>query len=209
MPQITKISPQKRKKRVNIFIDEKFAFGIDLETFAKYSLRVDQELSQEEIEKIIKEGELQRVYDKALKFLSFRPRSEKEVDDYLNKKKVGEQTKKMVIEKLKKAKLLDDRQFALWWFDQRITFRPSGRRLLEYELAKKGIDQETLNRLLETRLTDDLEFKLAKEAAQKKLAAYQKLSPLEFHQKMTAFLARRGFSWEVIKEVIDGFFKKE
>lgn len=203
MPQITKISPQKRKKRVNIFLDEKFAFGVDLEILAKYNLQVGQKLSQKEIEIIIKEEEFQKIYDRALNFLSYRPRSEKEVKDYLNKKRVGKETQKLVIEKLKKTKLLDDKEFTRWWFDQRTTFKPSGRWLLVAELRKKGIDKKIINQVLANKLSGSLEKKLALKAACKKLSSYQKLPRLEFKQKMSAFLARRGFSWEVIKEVVE------
>lgn len=217
MPRITKVSPQKRKKRVNIFIDEKFAFGASLEILAKYNLQVGQKLSQEEIEKIIKEGEFQKVYDKALRFLSYRPRSEKEIKDYFYKKGVGEETQKLVLKKLKKTGLLDDKEFALWWIEQRMTFRPSGKRLLEQELRKKGINREIIEEILEEifkkeretqgaiagRLYPSFELKLALKVAKKKLPTYRKLPFLEFRQKMTSFLARRGFSWEVIKEVID------
>ena len=207
MPQITKISPQKKRKRVNIFIDEKFAFGLDLETLSKYNLQVDQEISQKEIKEIIKEEELLKAYDKALRFLSFRPRSEKEIKDYLKKKKIGEETQKMVLKKLKKANFLDDREFTLWWIEQRMTFRPSGKRLLEYELRKKGVDKEIIEEFFATGLYPSFEFKMALKAAKKKFSSYQKLPGFEFRKKITAFLARRGFSWEVIKEVIESLNK--
>lgn len=223
MPRITKISSQKRKRRVNVFLDEKFAFGLDLETLAKHNLQVDQEVSQGEIEEILKEGEFQKVYDKTLNFLSFRPRSEKEIRDYLEKKKVGGEVKKMVMKKLKRLGLLDDKKFALWWIEQRASFRPSGRRLLEQELRGKGVNQKIVKEALtqisqkegETRdaiacqFYSSFERRLALKAAGKGLSRYQKLPPLKFRQKMGAFLARRGFSWEVIKEVIDEILKKE
>ena len=190
MPQITKISPQKRKKRVQV----------------------------------LKEGEFQKIYDKVLRFLSFRPRSEKEIKDYLAKKGVGGQIKKMVIKKLKRVKLLDDKKFAWWWIEQREGFRPSGRRLLEQELRKKGVGRETVEEILtnffqkekekETwdtiapRFYSSFEYKLALKAAKKKLSRYQKLPPFKFRQKMGAFLSRRGFSWEVIKGVVDEILKK-
>ena len=222
MPRITKISPQKRKQRVNIFLDEKFAFGLDLETFSKYNLKINQEISQEKIEEILKEEEFLKVYDKTLRFLSFRPRSKKEIKDYFYKKNVGDETQKMIIKKLERLKFLDDKQFALWWVEQRITFRPSGKRFLEYELRKKGINKEIIDEVLKDeilkgffqkeeetqeaivgRVDTSFEFEMALKAAQKKLHTYQKLSSFEFRKKMTAFLARRGFPWAVIKEVID------
>lgn len=208
MPYITKLSPQKRKKRVNVFIDQEFAFGVDLETLAKFNLQVGQEISEQRIEKIIKEGEFQKVYDKTLRFFSFRPRSEKEVKDWLAKKKIGVLVKKLVIKRLKKVKLLDDRKFALWWIDQRVAFKPKGRKLLEEELRKKGVSKEIIEQILETKITDGLELKLALKLVKKKLPSYQKMPYLKFRQKIADFLVQRGFSWEIIKKVIDEVLKK-
>jgi len=171
---------------------------------------------------INKEDEFQKIFHRVLRFLSFRARSKKEILDYLNKKKVGEKRKKQVLEKLKKINLLDDKEFVLWWVEQRINFRPSGRRLLEQELRKKGVEREIIEETLEeifkkegksreaiaSRVYSSFEVELALRAAKKKFNRYKKLSPLEFRQKMAAFLSRRGFSWEVIKEVVDEILKK-
>ena len=74
MPAITSIKPQKNGKRVNIYLDGEYGFGLDLENFVKLGLKVEQEFTDEEIEKIIKKAEFQKVYDKILRFGSLRPR---------------------------------------------------------------------------------------------------------------------------------------
>jgi len=68
MPQITAIKPQKNQKRVNIYLDDKFGFGLDLENFLKLGLKVEQELSDAEVAEIIKKAEFQKTYDKVCKF---------------------------------------------------------------------------------------------------------------------------------------------
>ena len=73
MPIITSIKPQKNGKRVNIYLDEEFGFGLDLENFVKLGLKVEQKLSEDEVEEIVKKAEFQKVYDKILRFASLRP----------------------------------------------------------------------------------------------------------------------------------------
>ena len=87
MPQITSIEPQKKRSgRFNIFLDGEFAFGIDENVLVKNAIKKGQELSNVQIAKIIKDNELAKLFDKSLRFLSYRPRSEKETVDYLAKK---------------------------------------------------------------------------------------------------------------------------
>ena len=86
MSEVTSIEPQKKKERFNIFVDGKFAFGLDAETVVKSGLKIGQEISEKEIEKLVFENEIKKLMEKALRFLAFRPRSEKEVHSQLNKK---------------------------------------------------------------------------------------------------------------------------
>ena len=68
MPSITAIKPQKSKNRINIYLDGKFGFGLDLENFVKFGLKVEQELSEERIIEITKKAEFQKVFDRILFF---------------------------------------------------------------------------------------------------------------------------------------------
>lgn len=207
MPQITDIKSQKRKKRFNIYVDGKFSFGLDADTLIKSGLQINQEISQEEIEKLVKENEFVKVYDRVLKFFSYRPRSEKELQDWFKKKNVGEETKKLVIRKLQKLGYLNDEEFAKWWIEQRTTFKPMGRRLLEMELRQKGIAKDLITKLLHGYVATERDQ--AQKIAEKKWERLKSLPYKESREKLGAFLARRGFSWEVIKEVVDEILKKE
>src|SRR4030066_1398794 len=123
MPVITSIKPQKYTKRVNIFLDGKFGFGIDLVNFVKLGLRVEQSLDDEEIKKIIKKAEFQKTYDYLLKFAMLRPRTEKEIKDWFRRKKTPESLHQDLFSKLKGLDLIDDEKFAMWWVEQRLEFR--------------------------------------------------------------------------------------
>ncbi len=198
MPIITAIKPQKSKKRVNIHLDNKFGFGIDLENLVKLGLKVEQELSEEEIEEIIKKAEFQKVCDKIVRFASLRPRSEKEISDWLRKYKVHKSIHKELFNRLKRLDMLDDKKFAQWWVEQRLSFRPRGKRALTAELWQKGIDRDLIKEVLEKTKID--EEKIAFNLLKKKSYKWKNLTKFEARKKMSEFLARKGFNWEIIKK---------
>lgn len=215
MPQITDIRPQTHlrrgyggQKRFNIFLDGKYAFSLPAESLIKAELKIDDHLSSQEIDNLIKENEFLKVYDRVLKFLSFRPRSEKELEDYFHRQAVGEKTKKMVLAKLKHLGFINDKEFARWWVEQRTVFRPKGKRAIEMELRQKGVPQEiiTNNQLL---ISNSDERELAKRAVSKKLKVWENYPQEIIRKKLSAYLLRRGFSWETIEKVIDEMEKKE
>jgi len=204
MPQITRIKAQKNKKRVNIYLDGKFAFGLDADNFLKAGLKVGQKLTEKQVDDLVFKNEFQKLLNRALRLISRRPRSEKEIRDYLRRKKSPPKLIEEVIKKLKKLKQINDLEFARWWVEQRSTFRPRGKFGLTMELRQKGIDKT----IIEKSINKVDELPLATKLAQKKLRVYKNLPRQEFYQKMSAYLARRGFSWEIIKKVVAKFLEK-
>lgn len=200
MPIITAIKPQKNKKRVNVYLDGKFGFGIDLENLMKLALKVEQELTEKEIEEIVRKAEFQKTYDKLVRFATLRPRSEKEVNLWLRKHKVHKSLHKELFNKLKRLELLDDKKFAQWWIEQRTTFRPRGKRALFAELRQKGINRDLIKEILDEVEID--EEKIARQLLEKKRYKWEKLPKFEAKKKMSEFLARKGFGWEIIKQAI-------
>lgn len=200
MSQITAIKPQKNKKRVNVYLDGKFGFGIDYDSFAKLNLKVEQNLTQEEIKKIVKEAELQKVKDKIIRYATIRPRSEKEVKDWVRRKKVHESLKRDLFNTLKRLDLLDDKEFADWWIEQRLQFKPRGKKALYSELMKKGVDKRVIEEALSERKIDEKD--MAKKLATKKAYKWVNYKGREKQKKMSDYLARRGFSWDAIKSVL-------
>lgn len=199
MPVITSIKQQKNKNRVNVYLDDKFGFGIDLDNFVLLHLKVDTELTEKEIEDIVKKSEYQKTLDKLLRFAMVRPRSEKEVVGYFRRKKVHESMHEKLFEKLKHLELLDDTKFAKWWVEQRQNFRPKPKRILSIELRIKGIKKEIIDEVLGEEIVD--EEKMAKELIAKKAYKWESLEPREVKQKISQYLAGKGFSWDVIEKV--------
>lgn len=144
-------------------------------------------------------------YLKALKYLQYRPRSEKEIRDYLRKKKVNEQHVVLIIEKLKQQKFLNDEEFAKMWIRSRTEFKPKGWRLIKLELQQKGISEEIMKNLGEE--TRD-ELRLAKEILEKKRKKFEPMNRQERFNKAGSLLARRGFDLDKIRKAIEEVFGK-
>jgi len=154
----------------------------------------------------------EKFYTVALKFLSRRPRSEKEIIDNLLKKRASIQDITVIIDLLKKQKFLDDKTFAKWWIEQRMRFRPKGWYVLIQELKQKGIANELLKELEEEIKTGVLgvtsEYEQALVVAQKRMKKLKDAPKGDIYQKIGGLLGRRGFSIDTIKRVIDHILPK-
>ncbi|MDO8460882.1 MAG: RecX family transcriptional regulator [bacterium] len=156
--------------------------------------------------------DFEKFYNKSLRFLSFRPRSEKEVKDNLKRKKAGSLVIDKVIIKLKEKKFINDLEFAKWWVEQRTSFKPRGLRLIKIELRQKGISQEIIEEIIsndEFLIPNDLEQ--AGKLVEKRMKRFRNkfgMTREEIYQKLGGVLARRGFDWETIKQAIDEAFAK-
>lgn len=200
---ITNIIPQKRKKeRVNIYLDGKFAFSLDLETLLTKGLKINQEVSQEEVEELIKKGELNKLYKKVLRLISLRPRSEKEIIDYLRKNGAGQNEIDLVTERLKKLGLIDDVKFINWWFEQRKIFRPRSLQVIKAELLRKGVNKLLIEKTLSGKEAD-FNNETARILAKKALKRYRNLPIVKRKQRLSNFLLQKGFNWCIIQEIVD------
>jgi len=211
---IVEIAPQKKKRdRVNVYFSD-FVLGISLFLLTKHGLTAGDKLSEKKLVAFWKEEIEERTTNKALFLLSYRPRSEKEMEQrlkmYLKKseptlKKAPyflqiktNQVIKKVIGILKKRKLIDDCEFAAWWCEQRARFRPRSLLQLRMELGGKGISKEIIDEALLKSGYD--EEKMAKKLVEKKLSG---LKGEGKEKRLIAYLTRKGFSYKLVKSLID------
>ncbi len=187
---------KKNKDRINIFIDDNFSFGLTLN--ATLALKKGQYLSDEDILVLKHTDATEQAYQKTLHFLSFRARSRWEVEDYLRKKAVDEAIIEQVVARLFRQHYLDDAAFGQQWVASRNRSKPKGKRALRYELRQKGL----ANTDIEHAIANVDEEALAWQAVQKKYSRWKSLDKQTRRQKLTAYLARRGFNFDAISTVI-------
>ena len=187
-----------RKKRVNVFLDGRFAFSLEAEVAVKEGLKVGQELSAEQVEALSRSDNLQRCLNAATNYLSYRPRSESEVRERLQRRGFDDDCIKIAISKLKEQGLVDDVAFAQFWKDNRETFSQRSQWLTKLELRRKGVVDDIIDQVVEAIDDDDTAYRTALDKARRlPLADYQ-----DFRRRLGEYLRRRGFGYEVIKHTV-------
>jgi regulatory protein len=198
MPTITAIEVQKKNpNRVNIYLDGEFVFG--LAKIVAVWLKTGQVVSDEKLAALREQDAREVAMQKALHYLSYRPRSMDEVRKNLQKHEIPETVIDSTLEKLERNGLLGDETFARAWVENRSTFRPRSKKALRIELRQKGLADSTIQIVLEEMVEEE---PLALEAARKYARRLHGLEKQVFRQKLGAHLARRGFGYEVIAPVV-------
>lgn len=186
---------QHRKDRVNVFLDGEYAFS--LQTIVAAGLRLDAELSDQEIADLRRRDARESAYEDALRFLSYRPRSATEVRRYLEKRQIEAAVADEVLARLIRAGLVNDRQFARFWVESRESARPKGCWALREELRGKGVDSEAI----EAAVQDVNEEQSALAAARQRASRWTSLDEQTFRRRLLGFLQRRGFSYGISRRV--------
>ncbi len=196
---ITGIEQQKKNpNRVNIYLDEQFAFG--LYKASALHLKVGDTLDDASIQALEQKDAAEEAYQKALKLLNIRPRSEHEMRSRLQEYGFADEIIDPVIANLLEKNYLNDQQFAAEWIENRTTFRPRGKRLLRIELMKKHVDEEEIQTALAALPEEE---QLVREAAKKYSNRLKGLDESTFKKRLYGFLVRRGFSYDDIKPILD------
>jgi len=202
--KITKIEQQKRnKKRRSIYLDDVFAFGLDEELVYRFNLHEGDLLDEETLQNLILAEEKKLAKDRALRYLSYRARSVKEVLDKLHKSGFDTDTVDWVIAELKRIKFLDDRQFSLAFVRDKMIIRPMGPQLIRQELRLKGISDELIELAIEEAFIEKSQLEVASMLLNKRLPSVKNLDPIKAKKRLTNFLLRRGFSWEITREALE------
>ncbi len=192
--KITSIKQQvKNPERVSIFVDGKYEFSLSLDELVKYKLKNNDELDKADVKKYKKISADGKLRARALEWLMNRPHSERELRDYLYKKKVEpEQIDSLSAEFIEKG-YLDNAKFAAW-FSELQARRGKSDRAIRSELFRKGIDRELADEMLRSEVGDETERLRAIIEKKNKLSSYRN-EP----RKLAKYLVSQGFSWQSVK----------
>jgi regulatory protein len=140
-------------------------------------------------------------YDAAVRYLGSRPRSVSEIKRHLRTKRFDDAAQDKAIDQLRAQRYIDDEAFARYWVEQRAKFRPKGQRAIASELMQKGVARETIDLVL-GEADPDSETKRAREAIGRPMTRWLSMDENERKRKIHQYLVTRGFSYDVIEEVI-------
>ena len=202
--RITKVVPQKRNpKRLSIYLEGHFALGIDAHIAQEMGLRQGMELSRGQLQKISLAEEKWRAKNFALDFIGYRARSIWEVAQRLKKRGHSQKIIEQVLGELRHSGFLDDVQFAAQWAKGRMAIKPLGERLLRHELKLKGIADELVEKTVAKTFGHISQKELAADLLRARRQRYFALDEVKAKRRMADFLLRRGFSREIVWEVVE------
>lgn len=208
--KITALEPQARHpNRYNVSLDGRFAFGLDMRLVLEHALSTGVELSEADVERLCGLDEEGHLFDAAVRFLGPRPRSRAEVRARLmrprpNQPAPSAEVVDRVLDRLAHLELLDDRQFAAFWVENRERFSPRSARALGAELRQRGVSRETVEELAEPERDEER----ALTAARPRLRGLTGVDYDTFRTRLGGFLLRRGFSYGVAATVVRALWEE-
>jgi regulatory protein len=203
MGKITEIkSGNRRSKRVNIFIDGRFALALDSDLAIKEKIMVNAELEPDRIENLVKIDKIRRGFDSAVRYIGYRPRSEAELRNRLERRGFSADIIDKVVIRLKEQGLVDDVAFARFWTENRESFRPRSQSLTALELKQKGITNEIIKQSVSAIDDEDSAYHVA-------LTKTRRLDSIDYLDfRIGGYLQRRGFSYEIIRRTIEKIWQE-
>ncbi len=211
--KITNLSTQQRDpNRINVFVDDKYRFSLDVSQVVSLGVKIGREYDEQELAELEQESQFGKLYGRALEYCLMRPHSAREVRDYLwrktratryRSKKTGELKERpgvsqalvdRVYKRLVEKAYIDDEKFTRYWVENRNQTKGMSRRKLEAELRAKGVANDIIERNLRDSLRNDTD------ELQKIIAKKRRRYPDE--QKFMQYLARQGFSFDDIKAAL-------
>lgn len=205
---ITKIETQKKNnERVNIYINEEFAFGLSLEIVYTHSLKKGMTVDSEFLNNVLLNEEKIKANSTALRFLGYRMRAEKEIIDRLKKDDFEDEIIENTLEYLKRNGLINDFEFAKAFTMDKIKINNYGPQKIKYDLYQKGIHRDIVDEVLESLNNKENEYERCLETAEKKISSYKNNDNQSKYIKLSGYLQRRGFSYPIIKDVLKELIK--
>lgn len=198
--RITALQPQRNNpERINVFIDGRFQLGVNALLVHEMKLAVDQDIAPAQLEQLRREEVLQQAVDRTLNFLSFRPRSRTEIRQYLRRKNTPPELIEAVFERLDRLELVNDRDFASFWIENRDQFNPRGAQALKHELRAKGVTREVVDELVDNESDEERALQAGRKKATSLLMQHG-MDYATFYRRLGSYLQRRGFQFDIIRK---------
>ncbi len=205
--RIESIEKARKGAKFAVSLDDGTSLLLSREVIIDFGLRKNDELSGDTVTSIMDAQLYRDAYYAAGRLLDYRMRTRSELDQRLLKKGYPEKVVAKVIGKMSELGLIDDSRFADAFIASKIAGKPIGKRELERGLREKGISKEAAQAAVLQVSDDDTQLELAIQAAKTKMRSLRKFEPRKRQEKLVAFLARRGFDWDVIKKATRQIFK--
>ncbi|RPH98587.1 MAG: hypothetical protein EHM72_12690 [Calditrichaeota bacterium] len=202
--KITSIQVQKKRRdRVAVFIEGEFGFGIHQDVLLATGIAVGDELSESQIDSIKRLEARRNAKEKAVRLLSYRARSSKEIFTRLKQSGFDQPDIEWVLQELTRLGLVDDAEFAHLFAKTRMITKPIGTFLLRQELKQRGVLEKDIQSAVAKAFNEKSEFAVARDLAVLQKKKQMKLDEQKARQRVADFLLRRGFHWDLVNEILE------
>jgi len=206
--RITSLEPQANNpERINLYVDGRFLLGVNAAIVFQMGLQLEQELLPDQLQQLHNEEAEQQAVDRALNYLSFRPRSREEVRRYLRRKETPPETIEAALARLDRLDFVNDRAFASFWIETREQFSPRGAYALKNELRMKGVERDVVDELVDDEQDEERALRAGRKKAQS-LIHIPDIDYATFRTRLGSFLQRRGFGYEVSTRTVRALWKE-
>jgi regulatory protein len=205
--EITKVERQKKSDHRYIIHFGAYNMTVHEDVMIKYRMITGNSFMKADLEEVVVSDERQRAYVEGLRYLERKSRTAMEMTRRLRQKEIGETIIAEVVQRLEQERLLDDPLYAKQWAEQRITNQRKGKMWIRQELREKGIDKSLISEALEN-ISPEQELESALLAGRKKWNIIRG-DATDKRRKTGAFLMRRGFSGDMVRQVINTLLQED
>ena len=191
--------------KYRIFLDNGEIIDTYDEVILRYDLLLKKEISPSIYSKIVRDTKLQEYYNLCDKYISYRIRSVKEIEDYLKKKNVSLEDIEEVVDALKRDQLLDDDHFAECFIKDKLSFTTMGNYKIINELQKQHISSDIIDKYSYL-MDDDVMLSRIERLVNKKMLASGNLSGYKLRDKIYRYLIGQGYSSSLVVTVLNEKF---
>jgi regulatory protein len=205
--RVTRLVQQKKNpNRVSVFIEEAFAFGVHVDLIVEFGVRKGQALSIEEQQRLVEADQVRMANTIALDYLSYRARTEHEVQQKLIRSGFDAAIAERTVERLRSLDYLDDAAYARAYVEERFRNRGYGPKRLRSDLLRRGVPPGIIDAVLDAFVDPDDMLEAARlHAAKRWPRLATEADAYKRRKKLTDYLVRRGFSYDTARRIVDEF----
>lgn len=207
MSCITKIEVcKKNKERVNVFVDDEFAFSCSSEVIYYQGLKNGDKVDMEKMSIITDEDNYMKCKSKALKHIERSYKTEKQIYDYLLGKEFDEKTISRVMSFMYQYSFIDDEKYAQMYFKDRI--KKEGMNKIKFDLKKKGIQDNIIESIICESNNKESEGLITNGEKKIKLLLNNEKDIMNIKRKLYDHLVRKGYAIYNVKSCVNTLIEK-
>jgi len=207
---ITDIQIQKNHpSRLSIFLDGKFYCGVSEEVTVRHQLKKGTIVDENELKELLHDEEFSNAKKYVYNILARRMYSSSEIQKKLKEQGYTDEIINDVISMMERYGYVDDKTFAEEWVQSRTQNKPKGKIVIRRELKGKGIEEDTIDEVLDQVIDESKQTDLLLDMARRKARSYKNDDLISAKRKLQGYLIRRGFDFETVRNVVDKVLKED